>query len=197
MLQSESEFIRVLKDRLEGTLQNEEIEDIVSDYAEHFRMGKADGRSEEDLYLALGSPEDVAREIRASHLVRKAECHRSCGNLFHAIVATLGLGLFNLVFVLMPFLILICMLLVVFIIGVMFTILGPVTFVFALFQLLSIGAFAIWLSPLAGFFFAISMTGFGILLIIGDYYLARIFYHLGIRYLKWNISVITGTGCTA
>ena len=32
----------------------------------------------------------------------------------------------------------------------------------------------------------------GLLLVIGDYFLARFSYHLGIRYLKWNIGVITG-----
>jgi len=41
------------------------------------------------------------------------------------------------------------------------------------------------------------MTTFGLLMVIGDYYLARFFYHVGIQYLKWNISVITGTECSA
>src|SRR5512136_1889363 len=122
MLQNEQEFIRILRSRLEGTLPQEELEDIVSDYAEHFRIGKANGRTDEELWRSLGSPEDVAREIRIMHLVKKAENVRSCRNIFHAVVATLGLGLFNLVFVLVPFILLVVMLLVVFIMGVCFTI---------------------------------------------------------------------------
>jgi uncharacterized membrane protein len=192
MLQNESEYIRILRSRLEGTLPKEDLDDILSDYTEHFRIGKAEGRSEEELYRSLGSPEDVAREIRATHLVKKAESHRSCGNIFHAVIATLGLGLFNLVFVLAPFLILVCMLLVVFMIGVLFAIFGPAAFVFSIFQLLGSPSFAIWLSPAAGLFFSVGMTSLGLLLIIGDYYLARVFYYLGIRYLKWNIGVIRG-----
>lgn len=193
MLQNEQEFIRVLRSRLEGTLPKEELEDIVSDYAEHFRIGKANGRTDEELWRSLGSPEDVAREIRIMHLVKKAENVRSCRNIFHAVIATLGLGLFNLVFVLVPFLLLVLMLLLVFIIGVVFAIFGPVAFVSSVLQLAGVPAFALWLSPGAGIFISIGMTSLGLLLIIGDYFLARFFYRVGIQYLKWNISTITGT----
>jgi uncharacterized membrane protein len=193
MLQNEQEYIRILKGRLAGTLPNDELDDLISDYSEHFRIGKANGRSEEELFRSLGSPEDVAREIRATHLVKKAECQKTCGNLFHAVFATIGLGLFNLVFVLLPFILLIIMLLVVFIVGIMFTICGPVAFVYSVLQILGLPAFAIWQSPVAGAFFAIGLTTLGLLLVIGDYYLARFFYHIGIRYLKWNIGVISGT----
>jgi uncharacterized membrane protein len=193
MLQNEQEYIRILRSRLEGTLPQEELEDLVSDYVEHFRMGKASGRSEDELWRSLGSPDDVAKEIRAMHLVKKAENVKSCGNILHAVLATLGLGLFNLVFVLAPFIVLIMMLLVVFIIGVMFAILGPVALVYSVLQLAGLPAFAIWLSPIAGVFISIGITSLGLLLIIGDYYLSRFFYRVGIRYLKWNIRVITGT----
>ena len=193
MLQNEQEYIRILNTRLEGTLPKNELDDILSDYTEHFSIGKANGRTDEELWRSLGSPEDVAREIRVMHLVKKAEDVRSCRNIFHAAVATLGLGLFNLVFVLVPFILLVLMLLFVFIIGVIFAIFGPVAFVSSVFQLAGRSAFAIWLSPVAGLFIATGMTSLGLLLVIGDYYLARFFYHVGIKYLKWNISTITGT----
>jgi uncharacterized membrane protein len=193
MLQNESEYIRILKDRLGGTLPREELDDIVSDYSEHFRMGLANGRTDEELWRSLGSPDDVAREIKAMHLVKRAENMKSCGNIFHAVIATLGLGLFNLVFVLAPFLLLICMLLVVFIIGVMFAVFGPFAFGYSILQLAGLPAFAIWLDPAAGMFISIGITTTGLLLVIWDYYLARFFYRVGIKYLKWNIAVITGT----
>ena len=199
MLQNEQEYIRILRSRLEGTLPKEDLDDLLSDYSEHFRIGKSNGRTDEELWRSLGSPDDVAREIRAMHLVKRAENVRSCGNIFHAVIATLGLGLFNLVFVLAPFLILVVMLLVVFVIGLLFTIFGPVALVYSILQLAGLPAFAIWLSPFAGFFFSLGMTSVGLLLLIGDYYLARFFYRLGIRYLKWNIGVIRGAdpGCEA
>jgi uncharacterized membrane protein len=193
MLLTEQEFIRILRSRLEGTLPEEELNDIIFDYAEHFRIGKADGRTEEELCRSLGSPEDIAREIRATHLVKKAEDDRSCKNLLHAVLATLGLGLFNLVFVLIPFIILVVLLLVVFLVGVLLAVLGPVGLVCSVLQMLGISAFTLWESPLAGIFFSIGFTTLGLLLVFGDYYLARFFYRIGIRYLKWNIGVITGT----
>jgi uncharacterized membrane protein len=193
MLQNEQEFIRILKTRLEGTLPKEELDDILSDYSEHFTIGKTNGRTDEELWRSLGAPEDVAREIRVMHLVKKAEDVRSCRNIFHAVVATLGLGLFNLVFVLLPFIILVVMLLMIFILGVILTFSGLSAVVFSLLQILGFSAFSIWFSPLAGVFFSIGATSTGLLIVIGNYYLARFFYHIGIRYLKWNISVITGT----
>ena len=195
MLSTEQEYIRILRNRLEGTLPQEDIDDILADYSEHFRIGKADGRTEEELFRSLGSPDDVAREIRATHLVKKAEDVKSCGNLIHAVLATLGLGLFNLVFVLIPFIFLVLLLLVVFIVGIVFTIFGPIALVYSVLQIAGMAAFAIWLSPVAGVFFSIGITTLGLLLVIGDYFLARFFYHIGIRYLKWNIGVITGTEC--
>jgi uncharacterized membrane protein len=193
MLQTESEFIRVLKDRLKGTLDPVELDDIVSDYAEHFRMGKESGRTDEELWRSLGSPDDIAREIRAMHLVKRAESNRSCKNIIHAVLSTLGLGLFNLVVVLAPFLLLVLMLFVVFIIGVMTTFAGITGIIWSLLQLAGLSAFSVWYSPLAGVFISIGMTTTGLLMVIGDYYLARFFYRIGIQYLKWNIRVITGT----
>ena len=90
------------------------------------------------------------------------------------------------------------MLLVIFMIGVFFTFFGPVSI--RLFP-----APARWDSPafpsgsrlLPGCSSRSGMTTIGLLMVIGDYYLARFFYHVGIRYLKWNISVITGTESAA
>jgi uncharacterized membrane protein len=193
MQQSEQEYIRIIRRRLEGTLPKDELDDIISDYSEHFSIGKANGRTDEELWRSLGSPDDVAREIRVLHLVKKAEDNRSCRNIFHAVIATLGLGLFNLVFVLVPFILLTVMLLVIFLLGMMVTFFGITGIVYSLLQIIGVSAFSVWYSPLAGVFFATGMTTTGLLIIIGNYYLARFFYRVCIRYLKWNISVITGT----
>lgn len=197
MLQNEQEYIRILKTRLEGTLKKDELEDILSDYTEHFSIGKANGRTDEELWRSLGSPEDVAREIRVMHLVKKAEDVRSCRNIFHAVVATLGLGLFNLVFVLVPFILLVMMLLVIFILGIMVAFFGLIGIVYSLLQLVGLSDFSVWLSPVAGIFISTGMTSTGLLMVIGDCYLCRLCYHTCIRYLKWNIRVITGTESTS
>lgn len=193
MTRNEQEYLNSLRSGLSGTIPNEEIEDILSDYTEHFRMGRVEGRSDEDLCHALGSPDDVAREIKATYMVSRAEQNRSCRNIWHAVLATLGLGLFNLVVVLVPFIILAVLLAVVFVVGAVCAVFGPVAFMIALLQVAGYPYANLWLWPSAGVFFSIGITSLGLLLVIGDYYLARFFYHLGIRYLKWNIRVIKGT----
>jgi len=89
------------------------------------------------------------------------------------------------------------MLLVIFFIGVMIAFFGLAGFAYSLLQILGFSAYTLWFSPAAGVFFSIGMTSTGLLMMIGDYYLARFCYHVGIRYLKWNISVIMGTECAA
>ena len=196
MAQNEQEYLESLRSALAGTIPEKELEDILSDYAEHFRSGREAGRTEEALYRALGEPGDVAKEIRAMYMVSRAEESRSFRNILRAIVATVGLGLFNLVVVLVPFIILVVLLGVILIAGAAGTAFGPVAFVLALLQIAGISPVNFWLWPLAGVFFSVTITSLGLLFIIGDYYLARFFYRLGIRYLRWNVRVIRGTGAT-
>jgi uncharacterized membrane protein len=88
---------------------------------------------------------------------------------------------------------LLVMLLVVFIIGVLFAVFGPVAFIWSVLHLAGVAVSDVWPSPPAGIFISIGITSLGLLLVMGDYYLARFFYRAGIRYLKWNIGVIKGT----
>jgi uncharacterized membrane protein len=192
MQQNEHEYLTILKDRLTGHVSQEDLDDILSDYAEHFSIGKSEGRSEEDLGRALGSPDDVARELRASYLVKQAEQSRSPGNFWHAVMATLGLGLFSLVFVLIPFIILIALLTVIFVAGVLMVVLGPILLLVSILQMLGMSFATPWSSPLAGIFISIGVSIAGVFLVMAGLCLFRFFYRVGIRYLKWNIRIIRG-----
>jgi uncharacterized membrane protein len=192
MQANEHEYLRTLKDRLTGHVSQEDLDDILSDYTEHFSIGKSEGRSEEELARALGSPDDVAREIRASYLVKRAE--QSCGarNIWSAVMATLGLGLFNLIFVLVPFIVLIVILTVIFVLGVVFVISGPLLIIVALLQLLGMTISAPWQTPAGGIIISFGLIIAGVFMVIAGVGLAKFFYRLGIRYLKWNIRIIRG-----
>jgi len=192
MQQNEQIYLHALRVRLHGHVSQEDLEEIIADYAEHFSIGKSEGRSEEELCKALGSPEDVAREICATYLVKKAEQARSAGNIWSAIIATLGLGLFNLAVVLLPFIILIALLTVIFVSGVLLVVLGPILLLVSILQLLGMSVSTPWSSPLAGIFISIGISIAGVFLVMAGLCLARFFYRLGIRYLKWNIRLIRG-----
>ena len=150
MQQNEHDYLKTLKDRLTGHVSQDDLDDILSDYAEHFSIGKSEGRSEEELSRALGTPDDVAREIRASYLVKRAE--QSCGarNIWSAVMATLGLGLFNLAVVLIPFVILIALLTLIFVAGMLLIILGPILLLVSILHLLGVTVAMPWPIPPAG-----------------------------------------------
>lgn len=192
MQQNEQIYLHTLRVRLHGHVSPEDLEEILSDYAEHFSIGKSEGRSEEELCRALGTPEDVAREILASYMVKKAEQARSAGNIWHAVMATLGLGIFNLVVVLLPFIILIALLTVIFVSGVLMVVLGPILLLVSILQMLGISVAMPWSSPLAGFFISLGITVAGVFLVMAGFCLVKFFYRVGIRYLKWNIRIIRG-----
>jgi len=176
-------FIHQLRVHLRD-LPEEEIAEIVSDYEEHFRFGMQEGRTEEELAKSLGDPSELAKEIRAVALVKKAEDTTSADNLIRAVVATIGLGLFNLIVVLVPFLLLVMILATLFLVGIAFTLGTPAALLYA--------PAGFGVHPVAAVAFVIGFMALGLLIIIGDYYVARIFATMTVRYLKWNIAVIQG-----
>lgn len=68
---NKSLFIARLKDSLSG-LPVKEIEDILNDYEEHFRIGAENGKSEAEIAISLGSPEDIARQFRGEQSIVKS-----------------------------------------------------------------------------------------------------------------------------
>jgi uncharacterized membrane protein len=192
MLQNEQEYIGRLKDRLTGHVSSEDLDEILADYAEHFSIGKSEGRSEEELCKALGAPDDVAREILASYMVKKAEQARSAGNIWHAVMATLGLGIFNLVFVLIPVVLLIALLAVIVVAGCILIILGPILLLVVILQMFGVTVSTPWSLPGVGILISIGICIAGVFLVIAGFSLARFFYRHLIRYLKWNIRAIRG-----
>ena len=69
-------FITRLKDCL-SSLTYKEIEDIVADYEEHFRIGALDGKSEDEIALSLGSPEEIARQYLGEQSEQSGKLRKS------------------------------------------------------------------------------------------------------------------------
>lgn len=98
---NKDEYIEKLN-RLIKKLPEEDKEDIISDYEEHFAIGMEKGRSEEEISKALGDPKTVAKQIKAEYMVKKAEDKPSAGRLIEAVLAVTGLGLLNLILIAIP-----------------------------------------------------------------------------------------------
>lgn len=57
------EFLEILRKNLQG-LKEEDIKEIIEDYEEHFKIGKKNKRSEQEISSSLGNPKEIAIETK-------------------------------------------------------------------------------------------------------------------------------------
>ena len=188
---NQQEFILQLKVQLCG-LPQVEIDDIVRDQEELIRDGVSAGRSEAAVLYGLGSPQELARNLKASYRIEKAQdevkLSKQMGGAFGAVGALLVLAPFNLIFVVGPF----C--------GLMGIIFGgwAVSFALCIVALVALVVFlaqAIFVSAvisakLATLFIFLGCIGLAVLLLIGMYHVTRLFLRLTLKYLMWNLNFI-------
>ena len=99
---NKSEFMKELSRNLTN-IPVEEMHDISIDYDEYFIIGVEKGRSEEYIALSLGEPKTIAKQLRVNYMIEKAQNTETSGNIIRAVIAAVGLGLFNIIFILGPF----------------------------------------------------------------------------------------------
>jgi len=175
-----------------GGISVEDREDVISDFEEHFKEGLAEGRTEEDIADSLGDPKALANQFKASILVSAAEKTTSAVNITRAVFATLGLGFFNLVFILGPFIAIAAIPIALFASAISIIAAGITVFIASIFGPLIPQYFAVSINPAVAIFGSIGLTCFGILFFVGDIYLAKLLYRLFVRYIKFNLRIITG-----
>jgi len=187
---NKEEFITILKKELHS-LPPSEIEDILYDYEEHFQVGLSKGKSEEEIAKELGNPKIIAKSYIANYKINDAETNPSTKNLFAAIVSAISLGFFNLIFVLGPFLAIIGILIATYGIGFGLSITGLSLIFGTFFELFFPNYIHLSIHPVISISFGIGFTALGILALIGCFYLTKYLYRATIKYLRWNINLIT------
>jgi uncharacterized membrane protein len=188
---NKKEYLDNLSKYLRG-IPREDEKDIMSDFEEHFEMGIEEGRTEEDLSKSLGEPKALANQLRANIMVAQAEKETSAVNITRAVFASLGLGFFNLIFVLGPFMAVLGVLLALFITGISIAAAGIVGLLSTIFSPLFPEYFNLIMNPAVGIFASIGAVSFGVLFFIGDVYLTKGFFRLFIRYIKFNARIVSG-----
>lgn len=180
---TKDQFLKQLRAGLQK-LSIEEQQDILHDYEEHFFNGLEEGKTEAEIAASLGSPQQIAKELLATYHLEKAENAISTGNIFRAIWAVIGLGFFNIVIVLGPFIALAALIVSGWIVGASF-LLSPLLVVvdsilqpsgFAFFQL----------------FMSILLVGLGIFIVIAMYYITKLSMNGFVKYLKFNAKLVKG-----
>lgn len=194
---NKDEYLERLKDLVKD-MPKEDREDIFLDYEEHFMIGLEKGRTEEEISMALGDPETVAKQIKVEQMIKKAEDKPSVGSIYEAALAAAGLGFFNLVFIAGPALLLAAFIVGLLVIGLAVIFSGILTTISPLLQLL-FPQQNLHLPSSSGFFGnlvimggGIGLTIAGVALVVVMAYVARWFYNLMIRYLKLNLKIIRG-----
>lgn len=174
-----SQFLQQLAKQIKP-LGAREQQEVLDDYEEYFEMGYENGRTDEDIISGLGNPLKIAKEIMAQSEITKAEEDPSLTNVFRAVAATLGLGLFNLVFVLAPFIVLLMWPFVMVILSAAFLV-SPILL------LIQDGLSLIFLKEI---FLMLGLVGLGLLLLVGSIRASKIVYKLTLRYLTFNLRII-------
>ncbi|MDD5621739.1 MAG: DUF1700 domain-containing protein [Actinomycetota bacterium] len=188
---NKKDFINKLSSYL-GGIPAEERHDVINDFEDHFKEGAAEGRTEEEIADSLGDPKALANQFKANILLNKAEKTTSAINITRAVLATLGLGFFNLVFVLGPFIGIVAVLFSLFASAIAVTATGIAVFFASIFGPLIPQYVAVMINPAVSIFASIGVTLLGILFFIGNIYIAKWVYRLFVRYIKFNSRIITG-----
>lgn len=186
---NKKEFIGILRSNIKG-LSQEETDDIIYDYEEHFQIRESKGKSEEEICVELGDPKSIAKMYKANSTIEKAENDPSTKNLFKAILSATALGIFNFIIVLGPTVVSFFVLVLLYGISISL-ILGGMETIFNI----TLGSFFpieiyLGVNRISYIFFGIGIVGLGLMIIIGTFYLSKLFYKLAVKYLKWNINVI-------
>lgn len=180
---NKKEFLLQLNNCLKG-LPTEEKKDIIKDFDEYFTNGIEDGKTEEEIAESLGSPQQIAKDTIATYHLNKLETTTTLGNIMRAVWATIGLGLFNIIIVLGPFIGLVAIILAGWFSGI----------AFAASPLLLLVDLVIFRATLELFnvFVSVAFCGLGLLILVAMYYLTRVFAIGFVRYLQFNVKLVKG-----
>jgi uncharacterized membrane protein len=183
------EFINQMKKELQG-LPDQDKHELLYDYEEHFNIGIANGRDESEIAASLGNPKVIARELKANYHITKAETEGSLNNVFRAVFASVGLGFFNLVFVLGPFIGLISVLFSLYVAGFAISFSGLVTIIGGVIQIFNPGLLNMPSNFFIAFLVGLGLIALGIAFILTVQFITKHFIKLTIKYLNLNLSII-------
>ena len=190
------EFLESLRNQLKN-IPKEQIDEILQDYRDHITIGIEKGRNEDELIRSLGDPKEIAKQMNANYSIKNAETKTSAGNIFRALYATAGLGLFNLIFVLPLFMMILLLLFVLFAVPLSLIVAGITVIILCLSIVLApdyfFKNFEIAISTpeaVGGLLMSIGLVSMGLLILIAAYYVSKAIFKLVLRYLKFNLNII-------
>lgn len=180
---NKEKFLKELQKAISKLPKDEQAE-IVQDYKEYFEIGQLEGKTETEITKSLGHPKHIGKDLVATYQIEKVEKDTTVGNFIKATWLVIGLGFFNLLIVLGPFLVLAAVILSAWVLGI--------GFMSAPFIVLVNVAIYPEVFELYDLFNALILCGIGLFIAIGSYKITKLFMNGFIRYLKYNTKVVKG-----
>jgi uncharacterized membrane protein len=177
-----------------GRMSESEKKDILYDYEEHFRIGAAEGRTDEQIARSLGSPRLLGKSYAIDAILEQP---REGGGIrvaaiLRAVFASISLGFFNIVIVLGPFLGLVGVMIGLWATAGSLAIAGLGVFLGPLAVLVVPGIVSLGgLSPVFFLFAGIGTAALGVLAVIGMVKLTELFIRATAAYVRLNARIIT------
>lgn len=191
---TKQEFLGQLEQAL-SVLPADEVKDIVYDYAEHIQVALERGEEEATILEKLGSPKAIAKEYTLNHYIETAKTKPSGRNYSRVLLAAVGLGFFNLTFVLGPFIGAWAVLLSFFASGAALVLSAVAVIAATVLYPLGITT-GLTGSPwefIALFGIAAALGAIGLLIMLGTALASKWFYSVTLKYLQLNHKVLTGS----
>jgi len=185
-------FIAELRRSLRRMADGEKAE-IVYDYEEHFRIGASEGRSEEQIAAALGSPRALGASYTIDSLLETDEEGKAptAGSVIRAVFASIGLTFFNAIVVLGPFIALVAVMIALWAVALSLALSGVAVFLSPIGALVVPSALTTGgLNPALLVFAGIALMGFGVLDGIGMWQLSRLFVKATAAYVRFNARLV-------
>jgi uncharacterized membrane protein len=186
-------FLADLKRAL-GGMTDQERREVMYDYEEHFRMGMADGKSEEEIAKSLGSPRLLGKSYAIDALLEepKGGGGVTAASVLRALFASISLTFFNIIFVLGPFLGLVGGMIGLWA-GAVSIPLAGLGVVFSPFAAAIVPQYfsLAGVNPAALFFAGLGVTGLGVLAVLGMWKLSRLFVLMTAAYVRFNARIVT------
>ncbi|OEI75193.1 hypothetical protein BG616_13640 [Bacillus subtilis] len=180
---NQEQFLQELSKALQP-LSKEERNEVLFDFEEHITEGMKEGRPEADIIRELGSPKQIAKELVPDVTETAPAVQRPKKNLFQMACSAAAISILNLIFVL-----------------------GPAIGIFGVYVGLWGAALALSVSPIMfvgmvmfqmnthmmlEFFLSLVFGSLGMLLCIGLWHLGKLLYGMSLRYIRYNLKLVTG-----
>ena len=183
-------FLSRLDSYLGEEIDAEEKKDILLEYRQYFSQGLINGASEEEIARTLDEPAKIAKRVKATVMIRRAETNTSNGKLFRAILTTCNLSLFNRIYILWPFLGLVGVLCGLFVTGISVSFAGLVLFMGAFLEPVYPWFLDIPVEPIVSISQSLGITVLGVCWTMVITKLIKWAYKKVINYLKTNIRTV-------